>query len=75
MLLVLVVGLIYITQGTKATTYDYALNSVNHEIASLEAQNNSLAAENARIMAAVAGEQNEVAATMVDASIAGYVAE
>ncbi|MCL1840048.1 hypothetical protein FWF89_03625 [Candidatus Saccharibacteria bacterium] len=75
MLLVLVVGLIYITQGTKATSYDYALNSVNDEIASLEAQNNSLAAENARIVAAAAGEQNEVALTMVDARTAGYVAE
>ena len=75
MLLVLLVGLIYVTQGTKATSYDYALNSVNDEIASLEAQNNSLAAENARIVAATASEQNEVALTMVDARAAGYVAE
>jgi len=75
MLLVLIVGLIYVTQGTKATSYDYALNSVNDEIASLEAQNNSLAAENARIVAATASEQNEVALTMVDARAAGYVAE
>jgi len=75
MLLVLLVGLIYVTQGTKATSYDYALNNVNDEIASLEAQNNSLAAENARIVAAAAGEQNEVALLMVDAKTAGYVAE
>jgi len=75
MLLVLVVGLIYITQGTKATGYDYALNSVNDEIASLEAQKNSLAAENARTQAIAASESNEVATTMVDAKTAGYVAE
>lgn len=75
MLLVLVVGLIYITQGTKATGYDYALNSVNDEIASLEAQKNSLAAENARIMAAATSDRNEVAAAMVDAKTTGYVSE
>lgn len=75
MLLVLVVGLIYVTQGTKATSYDYAMSGVNDEIATLEAQKNSLAAENARIMANAATENNEVASTMVDASTAGYVAE
>jgi hypothetical protein len=67
--------LIYITQGTKATSYDYALNGVNDEIASLEAQNKAKAAENARIMAAAASEQNEVAAMMIDAKTVGYVAE
>ena len=75
MLLVLVVGLIYITQGTRATSYDYALNKVNHDIVRLEAQNNSLAAENARIMAAAASEMNEVASAMVEARVAGHVAE
>jgi len=75
LLLVLVVGLIYVTQGTKATSYDYALNDVNSEIASLEAQKNSLAAENARIMAGAAGESNEVATTMTEAKAAGYVGE
>ena len=74
MLLVLVVGLIYVTQGTKATSYDYALNGVSDEIASLEAQRNSLAAENARIMAA-ASENSEVAATMIEAKTTGYVSE
>lgn len=75
MLLVLIVGLIYVTQGTKATSYDYAMSSVNSEIATLEAQKNSLAAENARIMAGAATENNEVASSMVDAQIAGYVSE
>ncbi len=75
MLLVLVVGLIYVTQGTKATSYDYALNGVNGEIAGLEAERNSLAAENARIMAAAASEGNEVASSMVDAKTVGHVAE
>ena len=48
---------------------------MNDEIASLEAQKNSLAAENARIMAGAAVEQNEVVAGMVEARTAGYVAE
>jgi len=75
MLLVLVVGLIYVTQGTKATSYDYALNNVNSEIAGLEAQRESLAAENARLKATMASEQNEVASAMVDARTGGHVAE
>ena len=75
MLLVLIVGLIYVTQGAKVTSYDYALNNVNSEIAGLEARNNSLAAENARIVAAAASDKNEVATTMIDAKTAGYVAE
>lgn len=75
MLLVLVVGLIYVTQGTKATSYDYAMQGVNEEIASLEAQRDSLAAENARIMAAAAGDENEVVGMMTDAQAAGFAAE
>jgi hypothetical protein len=75
LLLVLVVGLIYVTQGAKATSYDYEVKGVNDEISALEAQRNSLAAENARIVAGAAGEGNEVASSMVNATTAGFVAE
>lgn len=75
LLLVLVVGLIYVTQGAKATSYDYDMNSVNDEIASLTAQKNSLATENARIMADAATEDNTMASTMVEAKTSDYVAE
>ena len=37
-ILVLVIGLIYVTQGTKATSYDYELSAVEARIAELEAQ-------------------------------------
>ena len=75
-LLVLVVGLIYVTQGAKATGYDYNIQGVNEEIASLEAQKNSLAAENARAVAKIETEEgNEVASMMVDARVGGYISE
>ncbi len=75
MLLVLVVGLIYVTQGTKATSYDYELSDVNDEISSLEAELGSLAAENARMTATAASDTNSAAMTMVEAKTAGFVEE
>lgn len=72
LLLVLVVGLIYVTQSAKATSYDYTVANVDSQIAGLEAQKDSLAVENARIMAAAATDGNEVASSMVDAKASGY---
>ncbi len=74
-ILVLVVGLIYVTQGAKTVSYDYEAKGVSDEIAALEAERNSLAAENARIVAGAAGESNEVASAMVDAKSSGFAQE
>jgi hypothetical protein len=71
-ILVLVIGLIYVTQGTKATSYDYELNEVDDKIAELEAEIEDLALERARLTSIAAVETNEVAATMVDATVSGY---
>ncbi len=73
--LVLIVGLIYVAQGAKATSYDYDAAGVDSEIASLEAQKDSLAVENARIKAAAASDSNEIASSMVDAKASGFVEE
>ena len=73
--LLLVVVLIFLSQGTKVTTYDHEVAAMDEEIAALEAQRDALAVENAKIMAEAATEgSNEVAAAMADAQSAGYVA-
>ena len=71
-ILVLVIGLIYVTQGTKATSYDYELSEVDGKIAELEAQVEDLALERSRLTSIAAMETNEVAATMVDGVVSGY---
>lgn len=75
MALLLVVILIFLSQGTKVTTYDHEVAAIDAEIAALEAQRDALAVENAKIMAEAASEEgNEVASTMSDAQSAGFVA-
>ncbi|MBR5389439.1 hypothetical protein IK146_02680 [Candidatus Saccharibacteria bacterium] len=71
-ILVLVIGLIYVTQGTKATSYDYELNEVDDQIAELQAQIEDLTLEQARLTSIASMETNEVATTMVDGVVSGY---
>ncbi len=71
-LLVVVIGLIYITQGTKSTNYDYELHNIENEISELEARKEDLAVEKARITSVAASASSEVAMAMEDASPAGY---
>lgn len=76
LIMVLLVGLIYLTQSTKATNYDAEIAAVDNQISSLEAQRDALAVENAKITAAAADEEsNKVAASMADASSAGFVSQ
>ena len=71
-ILVLVIGLIYVTQGTKATSYDYELSNVDGKIAELEAEIEDLQLERARLTSIASMETNEVVATMVDGVVSGY---
>ncbi|MBR6122184.1 hypothetical protein IKQ19_00960 [Candidatus Saccharibacteria bacterium] len=71
-ILVLVIGLIYVTQGTKATSYDYELNEIEEQIAELSARQEDLNVERARLKSIASAENNQVASTMVDASVSGY---
>ncbi|MBR2587163.1 hypothetical protein IKE71_02185 [Candidatus Saccharibacteria bacterium] len=71
-ILVLVIGLIYVTQGTRATSYDYELSKVEEEIAELEARKEDLAVERARLTSIAALENNEVAAKMANGVVSGY---
>ena len=70
--LVLVIGLIYVTQGTKATSYDYELSKVESEIAELEARKEALAVERSRLTSIAYNNENEVAAAMPTGSVSGY---
>ena len=71
-LLVLVVGLIYVTQGTKATDYDYKLSEIDAQINELEAEREDLAVERARLTSIASSENSTVAKAMEDASPAGW---
>ena len=75
-LIVLLTGLIFLTQSTKVTNYDVEIAKVDDEITNLEAQRDALAVENAKITATAADEdRNKVATTMVDANSADFVKE
>jgi len=70
--LVLVVGLIYVTQGTKATSYDYELSRIDNEIARLEAEKEDLAVERAKLTSVASSNSNEVAMAMEAGEVSGY---
>lgn len=74
-ILVLIVGLIYVAQGTQATNYDYELSAMEDEIAELEAKKEDLAVEKARLTSVAASENSTVAAGMADAQVSGYATE
>lgn len=71
-ILVLVIGLIYVTQGTKATSYDYELSEIEGEIAELEARKEDLAVERARLTSIAKSNTNEVASNMPTGQVSGY---
>lgn len=71
-MLVLIVGLIYVAQGTQATNYDYELSQLEDEISELEAKKEDLAVEKARLTSVAASENSTVAANMDDATVSGF---
>lgn len=74
-LMVLIVGLIYATQGVKATGYDYEISNVDSEISDLQAKKEDLAVERARLTSIAASENSQVAARMQDGNVSGYASE
>lgn len=71
-LMITVLGLIYLTQATKSTSYDYAIQSVDKEIASLNTEKNELEIENARLQALETIKNSNVASAMVEPSEVSY---
>lgn len=71
-LMVTVLGLIYLTQATRATSYDYATQKINSQIAELNTQKSDLEIENARLTALETVKNSSVAATMTTPTSTQY---
>ena len=74
-MLTLVFGLIYVAEGTKATSFDYEISSVESEITEMNAKKDDLAVEKARLNSIATAERSTVAANMEDATVTGYATE
>ncbi len=73
LLLVLIIALFYVAQGTQATNYDYELSRMEDEIAELEAKKEDLTVEKARLTSIAASENSTVAQSMEQAQNSGFV--
>ena len=71
-LMVTVLGLIYLTQATQATNYDYATQEVESQIAELNIQREDLEVEYARLTAIETVKSSDVASAMVSPSEVNY---
>ena len=74
-MLTLVFGLIYVAEGTRATSFDYEISSVESEITEMSAKKDDLAVEKARLNSVAAAKNSTVAAAMEDATVTGYATE
>ena len=72
-LMITVLGLIYLTQATKVTTYDYATQKIDSQIAELNTQKSDLEIENARLTALETVKKSSVATTMTAPASTDYV--
>ncbi|MEI6228912.1 MAG: hypothetical protein WCP11_02745 [Candidatus Saccharibacteria bacterium] len=72
-LLITVLGLIYLTQATRATGYDYATQKIDGQIAELNIQKSDLEVENAKLTALENVKNSSVAATMTTPVSTNYV--
>lgn len=74
-LMITVLGLIYLTQATKATSYDYEAQKIDSQIAELNDQKSDLQIENARLTALETTKNSSVAREMTTARNTQYVNE
>jgi cell division protein FtsL len=74
-MLTLIFGLIYVAEGTKATSFDYELSSVESEISEMTTRKDDLAVEKARLNSVATAKSSTVAANMEDAVVSGYATE
>ena len=63
-LMITVLGLIYLTQATRATSYDYEAQKVDSQIADLTTKKADLEVENARLTALETVKNSSVAREM-----------
>lgn len=74
-MLVVLAGLFYVSQSTRATSYDYEISSVESELTEMNAKKDDLAVEQARLNSIATAKSSTVAASMEDATVSGYVAD
>ena len=71
-LMITILGLIYLTQATRATGYDYATQKIDSQIAALNAQKSDLEIENARLTSLETVKNSSVASTMTAPTTTEY---
>ncbi len=74
-LMIIVLGLIYVTQATKTTGYDYEAQKIDSQIASLNEQKSDLEIENARLTALETVKNSSVAKAMTAPASTQYISE
>ena len=72
-LMITVLGLIYLTQATRATSYDYEAQRIDSQIADLTTKKGDLEVENARLTALESVKNSNVAKAMTPPSSTEYV--
>jgi len=72
-LMITVLGLIYLTQATKATSYDYQAQTIDSKIADLTDTETDLQVENARLTALETVKNSSVAKVMEEPGSTSYV--
>lgn len=72
-LMITALGLIYLTQATRTTGYDYDMRKIDDQIAELNIQKGDLEIENARLTALETVKNSSVATTMTKPVTTSYV--
>jgi len=72
-LMITILGLIYLTQATRATGYDYESQKIDSQIADLNEQKSDLQIENARLTALETVKNSSVAREMTPTTNTQYV--
>jgi cell division protein FtsL len=72
-LMITVLGLIYLTQATRATSYDYEAQKIDSQIADLSTKKSDLQVENARLTALETVKNSSVAREMTTPAATDYV--
>lgn len=72
-LMITVLGLIYLTQATKATSYSYESQKIDEKIADLTSTKTDLEVENARLTALESVQNSDVAKAMTTSDDTSYV--
>ncbi len=71
-LMITVLGLIYLTQATRATSYDYEIDKIDSQINELAVKKDNLEIENARLTSLNTVKNSTVAAGMTTPSQTSY---